>query len=1106
MKNFFFGLLLLSQAAFSQRTFYVSTTDGNDSRSLQEAQNPETPWKSLKKVTDTFSPTTTAFQPGDRILFKKGDTFSGTLNLRGSGTEGNPIIVSSYGAPNEPAPVFTGSVPLTNWTNVGNGIWRTQRAKELIGGVGNTQGFRQLFVGGARKFEARFPNTGYLYVDTKISASTFTDAAIANQPISFFSNSRVALRMKEWFWGNQSVSNVNSSTVTLGGGLFEQPDPGEGYYFYGGKNFIDDTDDWAATSSATTDTLFYRPADGVDPNEAGSPLVEATFYVIGLITNQAYIRVSNLVFKRYEFGLNLTGSRNVTVDNCVIRDCRSQGVRVWVNQFSNPPSSVFTPNLTISNCTIEGCADVGLLLTQAVNATITRNTIRNIGTTFIGFNPNESAPGGIIGRGGRGNRYSYNTIDFVGKSGILLTDSLNIVERNIISRCGQTLSDLAGIYTAGIYTKRNTVRNNFTFNGTSYTDAWNNGSLPNNAADRTVGLYNDIGSDDCLWEKNTAFNNDFCGMANVTGRFQKWRNNISYKNKRNEMTWYELPSNLSQGNRPLGWSNSNEIENNIFYRAADLETNSARTEPQVMYMYKNQNDLNFISVSKNNRFINPFDSNVVVRTQRPGPAFGSLNFAQYATTYDDEGSKLNSFQVGVEGQDISRLFTNMSDDSLRLTLNADSTWTDLDGNPVRSGQVVVEPWYSVILLGKPKTMVLSHRDGDNGQLTNNQLKPFLRLSNVSPSPIPYSDITIRYWLTAENFAAMNTFIDYAQLGAEKVKTKYVPLSLPRTGAFGYIEYSFEATAGNLAPGANSGEIQSRIAKQTWTNFNEGDDYSFATSGTYADNPRITVYRNGTLVWGSEPATVAAVRAVSVQSENKNVNTTTNTISTYLKINHEGNTPVEYKDLTVRYWFTAEGIQSLTYWIDYAELSNAKVKGQFVRLPALCQGADAYFEITIDSTLGNLYPLSNTGNIQFRLAKTDWSSFNESNDHSYKPAAPFASNDHVTVYYKGQLIYGTEPTPTNAGRLAADAEKPSFQAVVYPNPSTGPITLELVGVGGQLLHLHLSDVTGRSVYDWRMKSELDRVQIPLPLVSQPTGPYVLKIGAGGQSKTLKVIKQ
>ncbi|MFM0337442.1 right-handed parallel beta-helix repeat-containing protein [Paraburkholderia fungorum] len=67
-------------------TYYVSSI-GNDANNGTSAN---TPWLTLAQVNRG------AFNPGDQILFRCGDTFSGQLLVSRSGSPGNPITFSSY--------------------------------------------------------------------------------------------------------------------------------------------------------------------------------------------------------------------------------------------------------------------------------------------------------------------------------------------------------------------------------------------------------------------------------------------------------------------------------------------------------------------------------------------------------------------------------------------------------------------------------------------------------------------------------------------------------------------------------------------------------------------------------------------------------------------------------------------------------------------------------------------------------------------------------------------------------------------------------------------------------------------------------------------------
>lgn len=77
------------------------------------------------------------------------------------------------------------------------------------------------------------------------------------------------------------------------------------------------------------------------------------------------------------------------------------------------------------------------------------------------------------------------------------------------------------------------------------------------------------------------------------------------------------------------------------------------------------------------------------------------------------------------------------------------------------------------------------------------------------------------------------------------------VSSPRTRADYYLQVGFTSAAGTVAPGNR--EIHMRVHKTNWAAYNETNDYSFdPTKSAFADWTRATIYRNGALVWGTEP--------------------------------------------------------------------------------------------------------------------------------------------------------------------------------------------------------------------------------------------------------------
>ncbi|MEI6946458.1 glycosyl hydrolase [Paraflavisolibacter sp. H34] len=173
-----------------------------------------------------------------------------------------------------------------------------------------------------------------------------------------------------------------------------------------------------------------------------------------------------------------------------------------------------------------------------------------------------------------------------------------------------------------------------------------------------------------------------------------------------------------------------------------------------------------------------------------------------------------------------------------------------------------------VLTVLPFHLQVWHKDGDGGKSANNNMRPHLKIVSLDTVPVPFSELTARYWFTPENAGALIMNIDWAKMGAAKVTARYVALAAPLQGATGYAEFSFDTAAGLLKAGANSGDIFGKVYHGNWKNLDELNDYSFAATSAYAANNKITLYRNGQLVWGVEPTeggTPSAAR-IGVQEE------------------------------------------------------------------------------------------------------------------------------------------------------------------------------------------------------------------------------------------------
>lgn len=142
----------------------------------------------------------------------------------------------------------------------------------------------------------------------------------------------------------------------------------------------------------------------------------------------------------------------------------------------------------------------------------------------------------------------------------------------------------------------------------------------------------------------------------------------------------------------------------------------------------------------------------------------------------------------------------------------------------------------------------------------------------------------------------------------------------------------------------------------------------------------------------------------------NLENSTNTITNSFQINHVGGEDLDLSKLMLRYYYTKEGISPETFYCDSAALIankdpwyvsyTGKVTGEYVSIDKEDSGANNYLEIKFNTT--DKLMEGATLSIGTRTYKNDWSLYDQLNDYSYQ------KDEHITIYYDGQLILGTEP--------------------------------------------------------------------------------------------------
>jgi hypothetical protein len=128
-----------------------------------------------------------------------------------------------------------------------------------------------------------------------------------------------------------------------------------------------------------------------------------------------------------------------------------------------------------------------------------------------------------------------------------------------------------------------------------------------------------------------------------------------------------------------------------------------------------------------------------------------------------------------------------------------------------------------------------------------------------------------------------------------------------------------------------------------------------------------------------------------------------------KIVNQSSASVDLSSLTIRYWYTSDGTQSQQLTCDYAKPGCANVTGTFLSLSPATSTADSYLQVSFSAGAGSVAAGADSGPIELRFNKSDWSSYNQTNDFSWNAqVTSFQPYGNVGLYQNGQLIWGIEP--------------------------------------------------------------------------------------------------
>jgi endoglucanase len=146
------------------------------------------------------------------------------------------------------------------------------------------------------------------------------------------------------------------------------------------------------------------------------------------------------------------------------------------------------------------------------------------------------------------------------------------------------------------------------------------------------------------------------------------------------------------------------------------------------------------------------------------------------------------------------------------------------------------------------------------ETSTKEVRFYLDLVNKGTMVQDLTQITVRYWFTSDGSTSQTFNCDYAMLVCPTAT--FVKIPTPTATADTYLELAF--ASGSIPPNGDTGVIQGRFHDTGYAvMLSQSNDYSFdpsktpATCGSSNQTPtcpwdHITMYRQGTLLWGIEP--------------------------------------------------------------------------------------------------------------------------------------------------------------------------------------------------------------------------------------------------------------
>lgn len=293
-------------------------------------------------------------------------------------------------------------------------------------------------------------------------------------------------------------------------------------------------------------------------------------------------------------------------------------------------------------------------------------------------------------------------------------------------------------------------------------------------------------------------------------------------------------------------------------------------------------------------------------------------------------------------------------------------------------------------------------------LKTNTIAPNFVLTNTGEVSIKLEDIAIRYYYTVDSAEPQNFWCDWCSTENTNVLGEFKLLDETKEDADCYLEITFKDDGSKVLEPGEKIQLNSRISKRSWTNYNQDNDYSFQSKNGQQD--RVSVYIGNELNYGNEPPKTTQTFTKQMMIKNfVNNQTTASQLKCDFDIINTGTDKIKLSDVSVRYYFTAEEVDEQKYICDWINRSQADLEAKIVKISPVDDKLIGYYlEITFNNIEDYIYP-DEVITIKGRITNRNNLSYTQSDDYSYNiNSSNYPINEKVTLYIAGKLNWGKEP--------------------------------------------------------------------------------------------------